>query len=75
MDVEGLGALTRIGGTLRIVQNQSLKSLDALASLTQVGGFVIENNPMLATRSAQALADRLIAGGFAGEVIIHGNQS
>jgi hypothetical protein len=36
---------------------------------------MIENNPMLATRSAQTPADRLRAGGFAGEVIIDGNQT
>jgi hypothetical protein len=36
---------------------------------------MIQNNPMLATRSAQTPADRLRAGGFAGEVIIDGNQT
>jgi hypothetical protein len=70
-----LNKLTRIGEDLRIGGNQMLTNLEGLNNLANVGGnLAIENNPVLETRLAQALADRLIAAGYTGTVTIDANK-
>jgi hypothetical protein len=52
-----------------------LTNLEGLNNLANVGGnLAIENNPVLETRLAQALADRLIAAGYTGTVTIDANK-
>ena len=73
--LEGLEGLTSVESRLFIGQNPALTSLEGLNNLTSVGGDLsIVDNPVLPTSSAQALADRLVTGGFTGEITIENNQ-
>ena len=70
----GLDSLTSIGGDLGISNNAALTSLEGINNLTGVGGnLILTGNTTLPTSSCQALADRLAAGGFNGQVSITGN--
>jgi len=73
---EGLHNLREIGGTLDIVENWSLQSLDGLRGLTTLrGGWLgIFANSSLPTCEAEALRDRLIANGFTGNAEIGMND-
>ena len=72
--LEGLRGMTAIKGKLKIGSNESLSSLEGLRNLVTIDEFLgIQFNPVLPTSSAQALADRLIEGGFAGQIVIREN--
>lgn len=65
-----LGKLEHVGRHLRIRDNPSLSSLNGLSALTHVGETIqISNNAALETAAVQELVDRLVNGGFDGEVI------
>ena len=68
----GLGKLEHVERHLRIRDNPSLSSLNGLSALTHVGETIqISNNAALETAAVQKLVDRLVNGGFDGEVIYH----
>jgi hypothetical protein len=82
-DLDGLGRLAYVGGSLMIRAgfgenapehvNAELASIEGLGNLESVAGDVqIENNPKLPTCAAEALVDRLVY--FYGSVSIAGND-
>jgi len=76
-NVDGLSSLTSITEGLYIYENASLTNLDGLSNLQTIGGdmLLITYNPRLPQCEAEALADRLVANGYAGPVLIGDNDT
>ena len=72
--LDSLANLTNVEGEVTIIANAALTSLAGLENLARVRLLSIRGNSALPASSAQALADRLIAGGFTGQVTIEGNK-
>ena len=73
--LHGLSALRSIGGDLILSSNAALRTLDGIASLTDLAGDLsVMDNSALPTCEATALADRLVAQGWAGQTAISGND-
>ena len=72
--LEGLHRLARLRDFLEVSGNGALESLDGLRGVDYVGAdLIVSNNGRLPTGQARALAERLMAGGFCGAVVIQGN--
>jgi hypothetical protein len=66
--------VTKIGDALRVEQNPALTRVDALATLTSVGGaLTIARNPMLPPCQATRVTQALTASGYKGMVDTSGN--
>ena len=75
ISLAGLESITSIGGFVSIFGNAALTSLTGLENLASIGGDLsIRRSGVLTDSSAQAFADRLVAGGFTGSVTVSGNQ-
>jgi hypothetical protein len=72
--ISGFDDLQSIGGNFNLAGNEQLQSL-GLDQLDDLGGdsLTIEYNTALSTCAAEALLDRLRAGGFAGSATIEEN--
>ena len=63
-DLDGLTALTTIGGDLKIWGNDSLNDISGLVSLTTVtGDFEIRSNDVLCRSAVEELVSRVSVGG------------
>ena len=72
--LEGLHQLTRVRDFLEISGNGALGSLDGLRGVGYVGAdLIISNNARLPEGRARSFAERMVAEGFAGAVVIEGN--
>jgi len=77
LEVDALTTIEKVYGSLRLVENGDLVSIEGLNGLTRVGeDFVVTNNWMLSTCAAEGLQQQLSAnGGIGGETIISGNNA
>ena len=74
--MDGLESLSNVFEDLIIRNNVSLGNLDGLANLAQLSQkLTITGNTSLPASAAQALADRLVEGGYEGEVTIEDNAA
>ena len=72
--LKGLHHLTRVRDFLELSGNGALESLDGLREVDYVGAdLIISNNGRLPAGEVRALAERLMAQGFGGAVVIDGN--
>lgn len=72
--LEGLHHLARVRDFLEVSGNGALHSLDGLRGVRYVGAdLIISNNALLPQSEVRAFAERMVAEGFAGEVIVGGN--
>ncbi len=73
LSLEGLNQLASVGGTLDIRGNSALLNLSAL-NLSFLGGtLTVADNGLLDTEVIAALVEKLVAGGYAGEVVVERN--
>ena len=76
LNVDGLEKLVAITEDLVVRNNIALADIDGLGSLFSVGkSITVTGNTSLPTGAAQALADRLVANGYEGEITIENNGS
>ena len=72
--LEGLHYLVRVRDFLEVSGNGALRSLDGLRGIGHVGAdLIISNNALLPQSEVWAFAERMVAEGFAGAVIVQGN--
>ena len=72
--LEGLHHLARVRDFLEVSGNDALQSLDGLRGIGHVGAdLIISNNALLPQSEVWAFAERMVAEGFAGAVIVQGN--
>ena len=72
--LEGLHYLARVRDFLEVSGNGALQSLDGLRGISHVGAdLIISNNALLPQSEVWAFAERMVAEGFAGAVIVQGN--
>ena len=72
--LEGLHRLARVRDFLEVSGNGVLESLDGLRGVGYVGAdLIISNNGLLPEGMARAFAERMVAEGFAGGMVIEGN--
>ena len=74
LDLNGLSALTTIGGDLTVDANSDLTDVTGLHNVGAVGGDVaITDNTSLSTDDAQTLVDTIGEDNITGGVTIYGN--
>ena len=72
--LEGLHHLARVRDFLEVSGNGALRSIDGLRGIGHVGAdLIISNNALLPQSEVWAFAERMVAEGFAGAVIVQGN--
>ena len=72
--LKGLHHLTRVRDFLEVSGNGALESLNGLREVDYVGAdLIVSNNGRLPVGEVRALAERLMAQGFGGAVVIDGN--
>ena len=72
--LEGLHHLVRVRDFLEVSGNGVLRSIDGLRGIGHVGAdLIISNNALLPQSEVWAFAERMVAEGFAGAVIVQGN--
>ena len=70
----GLHHLVRVRDFLEVSGNDALQSLDGLRGVRHVGAdLIISNNALLPQSEVWTFAERMVAEGFAGAVIVQGN--
>ena len=75
VSLQGLNQLDTVDGTLDIRGNPALLDLSALDRLRFLGGrLTVADNGLLTSAVIEALVKRLVAEGFAGEVVVEGNR-
>ena len=76
LNLNGLENLRFVGKDLKIRDKIALSNLDGLGNLAKLdGNLAIRDNTGLSEAAAQALADRLVEGGYEGDIAIEGNGS
>ena len=76
LNLNGVENLRVVGEDLSIRDNIALSNLDGLGNLATLGGnLAIRDNTALSEAAALALADRLVEGGYEGEITIEKNGS
>ena len=72
--LEGLHRLVRVRDFLEVSGNEAVENLDGFRGVDYVGAdLIVSNNGRLPEGQVRALAERLLAGGFDGAVVIEGN--
>ena len=69
-DLDGLGHLERVGGTLDVQGNEALETLDWIAGLDSLGGLLISGNPVL-----RYVSPLTTPGSTIGDIYITNNDS